>query len=149
MLHVTWQSPEQSTSQLDTLVHAMVLPGPAETAHVGASWQVKLHPAPQIAPHEEALKHVMSQSSPQEDVQVGVSWQVELHPLLQTSPHVFPMWSHSWLHPSPEQPRSQSLPFEHVQLCPGAQPSVDWQWGSVRSAKRATMAETILLMVHA
>jgi hypothetical protein len=76
---------------------------------------VKLHPAPQIAPHEEALKHVMSQSSPQEDVQVGVSWQVELHALLQTSPHVLPMWSHSWVHPSPVQPRSQSLPFEHVQ----------------------------------
>jgi hypothetical protein len=115
-VHVTWQDPEHSASHDDTLVHVMTLPGPAETAHVGASWQVKLHPAPQIAPHEEALKHVMAQSSPQEDVQVGVSWQVELHALLQTSPQVLPMWSHSCVQPSPVQPRSQSLPFAQAQL---------------------------------
>jgi hypothetical protein len=148
LVHVTWQSPEHSASHVETLVQAITLPGPAETAHVGASWQVKLQRSPQITPHEEALKQVMSQSFPQEDVQIGMSWQVELQALLQTSPHVLPMWSHSWVHPSPVQPRSQSLPFEHAQTWPGSHPSFVWQCGNVRRAKRATAADTVLVMVH-
>jgi hypothetical protein len=37
LVHVTWQGPEHSASHAETLVHAMTLPGPAETAQVGAS----------------------------------------------------------------------------------------------------------------
>jgi hypothetical protein len=124
LAQVTRQSPEQSASHVAALVHVITLPGPAATAHVGASWQSKVQRSPQMTPHEATLKHWMLQSFPHEDVHVGMSWQVELQPLLQTSPHVLPMWSHSWEHPSPVHPRAQSAPFEQTQIWFGSQPSV-------------------------
>jgi hypothetical protein len=115
-VHVTVQSPEQSASQVRALVQVIVLPGPAATAHVVASWQVKLQWSPQMAPHESMLKQVVSQSLPHDDVHVGTSWHVPEQPLLQTRSQVLPMWSHSWLHPSPVHPRAQSLPPEQAQI---------------------------------
>jgi hypothetical protein len=75
-VHVTWHSPAQSTSQVFTLVQVMALAPPAATAHVVASWQSNVQPAPQRTLAVLTLKERMLQSLWHDDVHVFMSWHV-------------------------------------------------------------------------
>ena len=65
----TWQEPRHSTTQLVTLVQAMVLPGPARTPQRSTLRQSYWQLAPQKAPHETVLWHSMLQLLPHDEEQ--------------------------------------------------------------------------------
>jgi len=85
-VHITWQDPRHSTTQVVTAVHVMTLPGPALTPQRSTLSQSYRQLAPQKAPQETVLWQLIAQLSPHDAEQSFTSWHSSAHP----SPHTPP-----------------------------------------------------------